>query len=120
MEDTSASRALAELNTAISEFRDNYGKFAASNQKFLTVHNDVQSALDKAQSETDIKRSAEIFGDSIFQMMRVTERKQQISDSKWTGKLINFLKKVYPVAQVSLTVIGSVGQVISFVETFLI
>jgi hypothetical protein len=53
-------------------------------------------------------------------MMQVTERKQQISDSKWTGKLSNFLKKVYPVAQISLTVIGSVGQVISFMQTFLI
>jgi hypothetical protein len=44
--------------------------------------------------------------------MRATERKQQASDAKWTGKLGNFLKKVYPVAKVSLTVIGSIGSVI--------
>jgi len=77
----------------------------------LRVQSDVQRALDKAQFVNDLKQSAAIFGDEILNIMRAMEKKHQVSDAKWTGKLGNFLKKVYPVAKISLTIIGSMGSV---------
>lgn len=106
------------MNAAVSEFKEHYEQFAAANKQFLRVQNDVQGALDKAQSENDIKRSAEIFGDEIFQILRATERKEQLAQAKWTGKLGKFMKSLYPVAKVSLTLFGSIGEVTPTYKSF--
>jgi len=66
--------ALAELNSAIAEFKENYGKYAESNKNFLRVQSDVQRALDKAQFVNDLKQSAAIFGDEILNIMRAMEK----------------------------------------------
>lgn len=111
-EQSNESKALSELNSAVTKFKNHYGQFAQKNRQFLRVDHDVHQAIEKAGKEQDIKRSAGIFGKEINATLQVTERKRDISNCKWTGKLSNFIIKLYPVARLSLRLTSAIADVI--------
>lgn len=107
------SRALSELKSAIAKFKHNYEEFSEKNQRFIRIdrYHDVQKAMEKAGKEQDIRRSARIFETEISATLQVTRKKQDFSNSKWVGKLINFMTNVYPVARLSLGLTSAIAQV---------
>jgi hypothetical protein len=111
-EQSREEKALEKLNAAVKEFRENYTKFVEKNQQYLRVEDsDIQSAIEKAESAKDIKSSALIFEREIFATFQAREKKQHISDAKWTGKLGKFLKTLLPVAQVALQLTSAAAVV---------
>jgi len=110
-EGTSVSRAISELNSAVSKFKEHYMQFAKKNSRFLRVDHDVHQAIEKAGGERDIKSSAAIFGKEISATLRATEKKRDLSNSKWVGKLGSFITKLYPVARLSLALAGAAADV---------
>jgi hypothetical protein len=111
LEHSPVSRALSELGAAVSEFKEHYRTFAEKNRQFVPIQDEVQSAIQKAEIEPDIKLSAQIFEKEITAILGVTERKQEVSNKKWTGRLANFLSKLYPLASFSLRLTASVSEV---------
>jgi hypothetical protein len=99
------SKALLELRNAVAEFRENYEMFVRRNQQFLDVNSDIYGPLAKAEKEEDINRSAEIFRNEISITLSTIERKRNLSRAKWTGRLGEFLAKLYPVARFSLAIV---------------
>ena len=77
----------------------------------VDVKDGVEKALQLAGSEKDIKRSAKIFEEQIEVTVLATEKKQETSKAKWTGKVGAFLKKIYPIARISLKLASSAGEV---------
>ena len=110
-ENASIARALSELRTATAIFQDRYIDFVKKNNLYLCVDDDVFKALEKAEKEKDVKRSAELFGKEIKSAVQVRERKKDLSKARWLGKLANFMSKVYPVARLSLRLTSAVSDV---------
>jgi hypothetical protein len=77
------------------------------------VQDNLYQALENAGKENDIIQSAEIFATEISAIMGVRERKYGASQSKWTGKFVNFLIKLYPVAKLSLRLTSALADVSS-------
>jgi hypothetical protein len=107
--ETKLSRSESELDKASETFKKNYELFAAKNAKFLVVGDEFQAAFTNAKATTDIKRSAQIFGDGVWSTIQAIENKQAAANIKWTSKVGNFLAKLYPVAilTMNLAVAGS-------------
>jgi hypothetical protein len=112
-EQPNISRALSELNSAVTEFKHHYEEFSKKDQRFIRVdrYSDVQKAIEKAGKEQDINRSASIFETEISAAFRVMGKNQDLSKSKWVGKLSGFMTKVYPIARLSLRLTSAIVDV---------
>ena len=112
-DDPNISRSLSELNRAVTEFKHHYEQFLKKNQRFVTVdrYKHVEKAIEKAGKEQDINRSVKIFETEISGALRVMGRNQDLSKSKWVGKLGSFMTTVYPVARLSLRLTSAIADV---------
>ena len=110
------SRAHRDLEMAVVEFQEHYERFATKNHLFMTNRNDVLFAIQTADREHDVRISARIFGNEIVNVLRVAEETQQLSKAKWTGRLGNFLTKLYPLAMFSLRFTSVIAEVTKIVE----
>lgn len=119
IERASVSKAFFELSEAVSDFRIHYRKFTETNQLLINIEDDVQDAISKAEAEKDVQRAAQVFGTQLAVTLRTLEEKKQLSTTKWSGKLRNFLTKLYPLASLSLTLTGAISEV-SLSVSFLI
>ena len=104
---------MSELNRAVTEFKRHYEQFSKKNQRFIRVdrYKDVEKAIEKAGKEQDINRSAKIFETEISGALRVLGRNQDLTKSRWVGKLGRFMTTVYPVARLSLLLTGAIANV---------
>jgi hypothetical protein len=109
------SRALSELEAAVAEFEDHYSTFAEKNQQFLPtcdrIPDELRVAIGKAEGGSDMKLSARIFEEQIAGILQATKSKEEVSKNSWTGRLANFLSKLYPVAKLSLGITTSISGV---------
>lgn len=78
----------------------------------------MEAAIKLAGSESDVKRSADLFGDKIYATLEVNESKGQSSRIGWRKQLHTFLKCVYPVAQVSIQLTSSIAEVFPLLRYF--
>jgi hypothetical protein len=113
-ENPSIVRALSELTNATATFQDRYMGFVKKNARYIRVDDDVYKAIEKAGKEKDIKRSAKLFGEEIKSAVEMRERKKDLSQATWLGKLANFMSKVYPVARLSLRLTSTIADVVTF------
>ena len=65
----------------------------------------------RREKEQDINRSASIFETEISAAFRVMGKNQDLSKSKWVGKLSGFMTKVYPIARLSLRLTSAIVDV---------
>lgn len=105
------SSAQKQLEMAITKFQEHYEQFATKNHLFMTKRNDVVLAMQNADCGHDVRMSARIFGNEIAKVLRVAEETQQISKAKWTGRLAEFLTKLYPLASFSLQLTSAIAGV---------
>jgi hypothetical protein len=101
------------LKTAVAEFKKHYLLFAEENKEFIIIETGVDSAIQKAEAEEDVRKSAHVFGREITNVMRLFEQKESLSKGKWTSRVGDFLTKLYPVARLSLQLTGVIAEVLS-------
>ena len=107
----SSTGSFSAFEEAIAKFKGNYEKFAAKNSMYIHIIDDVQSAIQKAGSEINVKRAADIFEKQITATVEAKESKRKEADAKWMGKIGRFLKKIYPIARMSLQIVSSGAEV---------
>jgi len=112
------SRSKLELAEAIEEFKKNYKAFAKENKQFLLIDHDVECAFQSAEAGKDIRHSAQLFGNDIGTVLRTIERKTEFKKSKWISRVGGFLTRLYPIASLSLSLAGAIGQVNSAAYDF--
>lgn len=103
-------QALAKLDHAIRDFKKHYDLFKAKHE-LVSIVDDVQIAVERAGADNDIQRSAQLFEIEISTTMQVWQRKQELANSTWIGKLGKFLTKLYPLARLSLLLTGAIAEV---------
>lgn len=103
--------AQIDLRAAVSEFHENYEKFAQKNRKFIRIGEDVWLAFQKAGGQQNVKGSVQVFRAEILSVMRTMERKDHAIKAKWTGRVGNFLTNLYPVARLSLQLTSAISEV---------
>jgi hypothetical protein len=103
---------LGELNNAAEEFRLHYQQFAKKNSDFVRTEEELNGAFEKAGKVQNINHSAVLFQVEVSAVLKLLERKRQLSASKWTGRLDNFLTKLYPLARLALGQMGAIAQVL--------
>jgi len=107
------SPVTSELNTAISEFQTTYNLFVKTNSQFILIDEDMEEAFRAAQKESDLKRAATTFSSGISSALEAVRKRKKFEQGRWTTKLGTVLGKLYPVAGLSLNLLGSVGDVFS-------
>lgn len=108
-----------DLKLAIKQFETNYLKFAKNHKEFITIEDDFHSALQPAQRETNIYRSAELFRKEISNVLSVRSQKENVGKKKAMSRVGRFLGKLYPVANVSLRLAGAISEVHIFATTLI-
>ena len=108
-----SSRALSELESAVTEFQKQYLRFLEKNRKYTRIEDAIDLAIQKAKSEKEIKRSAKIFGEEIARVTRIAGDKRVASEMTWRGRVGSFVTKLYPLARLSLRLTGSIAEVLS-------
>jgi hypothetical protein len=96
---------------AIKEFEGNYRKFVGNHKNFMIGEDEFDSAANRAQREDNMNKSAEVFRTEILKILEVHKQKEQAKEKKVVSKVGNFLIKLYPIAKLSLEVIGALGEV---------
>lgn len=99
------------LRSAIQQFETNYLKFVRNHKEFVTIQDDFYSAMQLARQESNIYRSAEIFRREISNVLTIRSQKEMASKRKVMSRVGHFLGKLYPAANISLRIVGSVGEV---------
>lgn len=74
---------------------------------------DILRAVESAEGGKDIRESASLFGISIAHVIELIKEREHLRDTKWTGKLGNFLAKLYPLVTTSLRLTSAIGGVCS-------
>ena len=102
-----------DLNAAVEEFKGTYERFTIKYGRDLAMieDEDITSALQAANDQINIRDSARSFESQISIAMVAIKGKQKIHDARWTGRLSNFLAKLYPLAQTALQLTSGVADV---------
>lgn len=114
--DQGFSKAEQELKNAITEFKDNYERFAAKHSLCLIDEEGIRTAIQSADSVADIRKSAGFFMGEISKVIRLTKEKQKDFDAKWSGTISNFLSKLYPLTRLSLSLTSAICDVLSYLK----
>lgn len=106
-----ATRAMSELYRAIDEFEKHYKQFS---RRYIVIEEDLESVFQSPQKRElgDLKATAKIFGDNVVMTIKTVEKKQDITQSKWTTQVGLFLTKLYPLARLGCGLMGSVAEVL--------
>src|SRR5215471_11835183 len=75
---TELTKSQIDLKLAIEKFESNYLKFVKTHTDFITIQDDFRSAMQLAQQETNIYRSAELFRKEISQVLSVRTQKETL------------------------------------------
>jgi hypothetical protein len=110
-----SSKALRELRKVSERFRHNYERFLAKHDQFLTLNNEIDSAIQVAEVGTEISYSAAIFKKHISNVLEVNNRKEEYSNTKWPSKVGRLLGALYPVVKITIGITTTVAEVCSFV-----
>jgi len=113
------TQARENLRAAVEKLRISCAKFAEYNKDFL-AGNEFQSLVNRAQQETNVHRSAEIFRSEISEVIRIKSQGDEVSKKKVLPRVGHFLVKIFPVAKLSLGLTGSIAEVSSHFFALLI
>ena len=108
---SAASDAQKRLAIVSEQFAKHYNKFLSKHKQYVRVDEEVQLALQYAEGQSDISRSATLFKQYIENVFEIKSRRDQRSQSSWHGKVGRFLTALYPVAKISVGMAGAVGEV---------
>ena len=110
-EDDRLLKAQEELLLATGQFKENYERFGLKYHLHLTEDEPIRAAIQNTDKFPEIRESARFFGKEISNVIRITQQKQKISDTKWTGIVSNFLSKIYPLTWLCVHLASSISEV---------
>jgi len=105
------SRCLLELNDAINEFRKNYVRFSKANSDYLLIDDELDNVLPDIATVADVREVAKIFEQNVTKTIRIRGRKKLLAESHWPTQVSIFLRKLYPIAKLSCSVMDAVADV---------
>lgn len=108
---TTVTNSVSKMMEALSKFKTHYEQFAVKNGRFILLGNDLHSVFNEAEVHSDTKVAAQTLEYSISKVLQTIEKRNDFGKTKWTRRLGNFLRKVYPVARLSLSLIERVAEV---------
>lgn len=100
-----------ELQAALEEFQNNYEQFAVKYDLVRIKDGDFTPAIKAADVEENIRGSARSFEKEIGAVLNILQEKQHTRPAKWTGKLLNFVTKLYPLVKTCLQLTSRMSQV---------
>jgi hypothetical protein len=114
------SRALLELRVVLAEFKRNYEQFAFKNSHYVLIEDDFERVFESVESSENNRQIAKSFGDKVQTVLQVVERKKNLTAGKWTTKLGNFLRNLYPIMRFSCGLVAAIADVyiLYFLLTF--
>jgi hypothetical protein len=106
-------RSAAELTAAVTDFKENYERFAKKHRQYhdLLIDDNFNHVFQNTRAHSDIKNTAETFSEKIKVALGAVENKNKITANKWTTRLGSFLKTLLPVANFSVNLAGALGEV---------
>lgn len=106
-------RSATDLAAVVNEFKENYEMFASKHCQYHDLLNEDQFiiAFDTPEAGNILNRTAETFGERIRTALQTIENKKSINEYRWTTRLGHFVKTLFPVANLSVSLIGSIGDV---------
>jgi hypothetical protein len=107
----SLSNVQENFMLAIQKLKTGCANFTEYNKDFL-VANDFQSLINRAQQEPNIHLSAELFRSEISEVIRIKCEGDQVSKKKVLHRVGHFLAQLFPVARFSLSMTGTVAEVL--------
>jgi len=105
------SRCLLELNDAINEFRKNYVRFSKANSDYLLIDDELDNVLPDIATVADVREVAKVFEQNVTKTIRIRGRKKLLTESHWPTQVSIFLRKLYPIAKLSCSVMDAVADV---------
>jgi hypothetical protein len=99
---------VSDFIDAIKELEEHNKEFVSSNPGFITIKDRFDTAFREADANRDIRRGSQVLSKGILAALQTLEVERNIKKDKWTTKVGNFLKKLYPVARLSLNLTGAV------------
>jgi hypothetical protein len=81
----------SELLEAFGEFESNYTLFLKKNQKYILIDDQLEINFPERTTTHTIEDTAACFGESIRKIQEVNERKEGLTEKKWTTQFSNFL-----------------------------
>ena len=116
IDETKRSKSDSQLTDAIVRFKTTYTTFVQKNSQFIQLDESLEGAFSAAQAECDIRQGAKKFSDGIWAVLETIQKKRELAEENWTTKLGNVLIKLYPVARLSLSLLGAIGDVLAGFE----
>jgi len=105
------SERISDLNHALKNLEEHNKQFISTNPEFITVKDCFDTALHEADAHPDITQGCHVLSKGILSTLRILEAKRAIKKDKWITKVGNFLKKIYPIARLSLSLASAVAGV---------
>jgi hypothetical protein len=103
-----------ELRAVLSEFKQNYEQFAFKNRHYVLIEDDFERVFEGVESSENNRQIAKSFGDKVRTVLQVVERKKNLTAGKWTTKLGNFLRNLYPIMRFSCGFIATIADAYIF------
>jgi len=111
------SRYIFELNEAINEFKTNYVQFSKANSEYILIDDELENVIPDIATVGNVKQIAKIFEHNVTKTIRIKERKRLFRESHWPTQVGHFLTKLYPIAQLSCSLMGAGADVVPCVIT---
>lgn len=103
----------SDVDKALEEFKENYRRFEKSTGTPVVQidEDELNNAITAANIEEDLPESSKLFETKIKDIVKQMRENQDIRNETWTGKLVTFLVKLYPLTRTSLQLTAAVAQV---------
>jgi hypothetical protein len=62
-------------------------------------------------TSTGIQETAKSFGNNIVKIQSISQRRKSLTESKWTSQVGQFFTKLFPVAQLALSLTTTAADV---------
>jgi len=102
------AQQLSELDKALDHFEKNCKQFS---KKYILIDDDLENLFQSGNKGDDLKHMAKIFGDNVSTTIKAVEKKQTITQGKWTNQVGQFLIKLYPVASLACGLTAAAADV---------
>ena len=109
-------KAMSALQVASDEFTKNFERFQAKHKQFVSLDDDISSAIVNADTVADPVLSALAFKQHISNVLAITERKAELSQAKWPNKVGSFLVSLYPVIRIAVGLGTTAAEVCALME----
>ena len=110
------SNSSSEFTLALMQFEQNYKLFVKHQyqSRLVVIGEEIETAFQSAETDKRIAVSAQIFSRRLTTVLGSLKAQKEGRNQIWTGNLVNFVQKIYPIARIALEVTSSLSQATVF------